>query len=221
MTKLIDLFQNNNFINNTACTVFILLFINVFISIIPKFNSFDISNPSSSKKLRNSFFSLFLVVFIFLPLYSGLNIISFFKGAFGEFSVTSLFVLLLILRNKLFNCYVSRGDFEPSVRLYNMVPNRMFALIVFVCGLVLYSSYLGFLRLDIYELGYYPSFRFLLVLGILQLLLLFSARKYVVIWLIALICFYFKLQLSHNLWDYLFDPMLWIISFFRLFNFKN
>ena len=31
------------------------------------------------------------------------------------------------------------------------------------------------------------------------------------VWLLALIGFYFKLQSSNNLWDYLYDPLLWLV----------
>ena len=31
------------------------------------------------------------------------------------------------------------------------------------------------------------------------------------VWLFALIGFYFKLQSSNNLWDYLYDPLLWLV----------
>ena len=94
---------------------------------------------------------------------------------------------------------------------------KEFALTVALLGIILYLSVFGFIAFDLYGKGYFPTSLFILIFFIIEIYLWRNARSYAFIWLIALICFYFKFESSNNLWDYLFDPVLWFISLFRLF----
>ncbi len=61
----------------------------------------------------------------------------------------------------------------------------------------------------------FPNLILLAGFCIIELYLLFYAKTLAIIWLIALLCFYFKLEVFHNLWDYLFDPALWLFCLFQ------
>ena len=214
--------MSNNLITTVASGLLISILINIFLSIIFELKNNNSDTPIKQAKMGLLRFVITFVAFVlvvFFPVSTGLTLIELLHGVVGDLSVTTLLVLLLVIRNNLFNHQISIGEFEAPVMRYNIVPNRAFAFILVVLGWILYSSYLGFISFDIYDMGYFPSPLFMLVLGIIELFLWLSARDYALLWLVALLGFYFKCETSHNLWDYLFDPILWLICLVRLFRF--
>lgn len=214
--------MNNNLITTVTGGLLISILINVFLSVLFGLRGNNRDIPVIQAKMRFLRFVITFVAFVivvFIPIYKSLTLVELLRGVIADLSITTLLILLLVLRNNLFNGQISVGEFEPPVMRYNKAPNYSFAFIVVMLGCVLYSSYLGFIRVDIYDMGYFPSPLFMLVLGIIELFLWFSARRYSLLWLVALLCFYFKCESSHNLWDYLLDPVLWLICLVRLFRF--
>ena len=214
--------MNNNLITTVTSGLLISLLITVFLSII--FGLRASNGDLVVKQAKMGFLRFFIIIIVFLivvfvPLYRSLTLTELLRATWGDLSITTLLILLLVLRSNLFNHQISVGEFEPLEMRYNKVPNRAFAFIIVVLGCLLYSSYLGFIRFDIYDMGYFPTPLFMLGLVVIELFLWFCARRYAFLWLIALLCFYFKLESSHNLWDYLFDPVLWLICIIRLFRF--
>ena len=212
----------NNLITTITSGLLISILITVFVSIMfgLRANNSDILVKQAKMGfLRFIITTIAFLIVVFVPVYKSLALTELLRGVVGDLSITTALILLLVLRNNLFNHQISVGEFEPLVMCYKKIPNRAFAFIIVVLGSFLYSSYLGYIRLDIYDMGYFPSPLLMVFLGVIDLFLWFSARRDALLWLIALLCFYFKLESSSNLWDYLFDPVLWLICLMRLFRF--
>ena len=135
-----------------------------------------------------------------MPIYHDFTLAQMFRSFFGELSITSMFLLLALVLSNIF-----------SLRCVFIKYNK-FATIIFILGCLLYSSTLGFVSFDVYALGYFPNLTILTVFGVIALYLWYFAKFYAYIWLLGLIGFYFKLHPSNNLWDYLFDLPIWILS---------
>ena len=77
-------------------------------------------------------------------------------------------------------------------------------------GVLLYASALGYLSTDIYAAGYQPHW---LLLPILAGALAAAYWDKVFGWgcVLALLLFAMHGLESHNLWDYLLDPLLWLV----------
>jgi len=150
------------------------------------------------QSLRYILLLLLILFMLFIPIYAGFTLVQLCRGILGDLSITTLIILAMLLLKKLYS--------------WPIVPiNFAFAWIVVLSGLVLYLSTFGIIKTDIYALGYYP--KVLLILFIVAELFLWRVSKLNAwLWLIAAVCFYFKLEESHNLWDYLFDPVLWVIA---------
>ncbi len=144
------------------------------------------------------------IIILYLPLYKGCTIGQILYGVLGNISITTLLIFGITL---FYQVFLPKQKFRL---------NLIFAIIVIIIGSLLYLSTLGFINFDIYALGYFPNGVMLLTVILLELFLLDYAQVYAWIWLIALISFYFRIESSNNLWDYLLDPLLWIFSIFNL-----
>jgi len=146
-----------------------------------------------------------ILLFIFLPIYHQVTLMQFSYGVLGEVSVTTYMLILMWSYNIIkYNSYAIRIQ-------------KRFSFLIIVSGLFLYLSALGFIKFDIYSLGYYPNIFFLIILGLLAIYYWFSNKFFVWIILLALLAFYFRLETSINLWDYLLDPFIWLISIVNIF----
>jgi hypothetical protein len=140
-----------------------------------------------------------------IPIYHSLNICQILYGIFSEPSVTSAIIGgLLILRN----LFAVDLPFDRHI--------KYFMLIVVVLSILLYLSVCGVINYDIYGLGYNITIDKLLCLLIILGLVWYYNPIYSLVWFIAIIAFACNMQNSHNLWDYLFDPILAIASMFKL-----
>jgi hypothetical protein len=129
-----------------------------------------------------------------------LSIFYFVRGLIGDFSLTTSALLFInFLRLSFYHWH----NEAPSLL------NRSENVMIFLMGLALYSSSLGFMKFDLYSLGY-ASLSILLLFAFSIFLFIIKNKILGYVWLFALIGFYFQLQHSNNLWDYLIDPILWM-----------
>ncbi len=144
---------------------------------------------------------------VFSPLYHGYNLLILMHSVVGNLSITTLFILLLLIFQDFF--IYSGWDIDFNVM------NRSISWVIFIIGIIFYISRFGLiLNFDLYKLGYYPQY-ILLFLVFFQLIIWYINKLFALIWLIALVAFYFKLQSSVNLWDYLYDPILLFIALYK------
>jgi len=85
---------------------------------------------------------------------------------------------------------------------------RIFSLIA---GAALYPMAMGVGTVDPYSAGWHFSWLFVILLGI-TLALIFLKNRFSVVLLATILAYNFHLLESRNLWDYLVDPILVIIS---------
>lgn len=159
--------------------------------------------------VRNLLLLLMLVFVLFVPIFKGTSTVMLIRGVAGDMSITtSITVLILLVTN------LSRKKIMHPIDKYS-------CSIVSVLGILLYVSAFGFVSFDLYSYGYLMDLKWiaLIVYFILQIVLWYFNRTFAIIWLIAIIAYIFKLQNSNNLWDYLFDPVLWLTM--SLYTIKN
>lgn len=148
----------------------------------------------------NIFLSIFILLLVnFVPVFHGVSFIAFLNGCFADLSIMFIGVLTYILfAELLYNNSCVDKLFFPFV-----------LITISLFGLILYLSATGLIKYDIYALGYNNSY-FLLGFALLAIVSFYFSRLFAIIWLLAGVAFYLKLQTSSNLWDYLFDPFLWL-----------
>lgn len=144
---------------------------------------------------------LFAIFVLFFKIIDDMTIVEVVRGILGDLSISGLLMFGLLIIFHFFNI---------KIDLFNYT----FCLIILGLGLLLYLTSLDILQVDLYRFGYMPK-EFLTVIMILSLLFLYVNPIFAVIWLIALLFFYLKLQYSVNLWDYLIDPILWVTCVFQ------
>lgn len=122
------------------------------------------------------------------------------NGAVGELSVVTMILLTgFILRG--LTGFSLTGSYT-RVHIY---------LVIFIAGLLLFPATLGLTQFDPYSLGY--SFELSLLLLALSILYwMFQQRGLAVILLIVVAADEIGILTSYNSWDYLIDPLVWIIS---------
>jgi len=157
------------------------------------------SLPKRSLFFSSLFFVLLLVGSNLIPLYRGSSLVELLRGAIGDVSTASGVLMLFIILNQ-FNF--------AEVRC--AVLNSWEKIGLCLLGTLLYLSTFGFIDFDLYHLGYLSPLMLLFFSAVILFLILFN-RILGYVWLFALIGFYFKLQSSNNLWDYLYDPLLWLV----------
>jgi hypothetical protein len=137
----------------------------------------------------------------------GLPLSGYLLGLCGEFSITSLLLLMGILLRQLTGTRVSWG---PDVRV---------ALIaVALAGLFLYPAATGLLPMDPYRLGYRPAAMLIALAALAVWAWAAGRRAAAVLPLLAVAAFDFRIMESSNLWDYLIDPFVtlcawaWVVA---------
>ncbi len=160
-----------------------------------------------------SFFRVIFLAVIFglvfgVPIFKGCSLAQIMRGALGDLSITTSLVLLFWLYARL------------SERISINPMNKYIAWVIFLMGCTLYASSLGFIGVDVYSYGYLLKSPVIVLVSyaVIQLILWHFNKVFAFIWLVAMISFILKLQGSINLWDYLFDPVLWFISFCTIVN---
>lgn len=130
------------------------------------------------------------------------SVLTILHGLIGNLSIIS-FILFL--------SYIINGIFETRIVLLD----RISAFIILIAGLLLYTSYLGLINYDLYKLGYFSNY-FLVICMIIAFIIFFINKLMAWSILVSCVAFYFQLQASNNIWDYLIDPILFIIAIYTL-----
>jgi hypothetical protein len=152
--------------------------------------------------------SLMAFVIAFVP-YSGYSISLYLRGFFNDLSITTVMLLLF---------YLFKPEQPKQQSLY-------FYLIVAFTGLLLYPMSLGLGPVDPYGWGYFSAQTNLLsaiiFIVILAFILILSyIKRYsllLIILVTTLLAWQLKLLESHNLWDYLIDPLVWLYALYVSF----
>lgn len=159
---------------------------------------------------------LILLFIVLVPIYHGFTLAQVARGIVGDLSITGLIMQCAIwvnyIRNSKSNVYYK---IPCKVDFFNDILSHKFCIIIFILGLVLYLTTFNFIPFDLYAWGFYPTYLLVLIF-ILELIFWQINKIFAFIWLVALAAFYYKLQVSINLWDYLLDPILWLICTFKL-----
>ncbi|MBY0379255.1 MAG: hypothetical protein K2P99_02520, partial [Burkholderiales bacterium] len=129
---------------------------------------------------------------ILVPIVMQTNILWIMRGALSDLSINSMLILLILATNKVFGVCIPRIKYS-------------YALLIFIIGVMLYLSVFGVINFSIYNLGFTPNWSFFLGLYFIVLLIWQLNRFYAWVLFISLVAFYYKLQNSINLWDYIID----------------
>ena len=158
--------------------------------------------------LRVLFLTIVFGLVLWVPIFKGCRLAQIMRGALGDVSIATNLVLLFWLYGKL----------TENIAINPM--NKCIGWVIFLLGCILYASSLGFVSVDIYSYGYLLKSPAMVLVSyaVIQLILWQFNRVFALIWLVAMLCYILKLQSSINLWDYLFDPVLWFISFCTIVN---
>ena len=131
---------------------------------------------------------------------AGSNAWLWINGAVGELSL----VTLLLLTGFIMRSLVGWNLIEPRTRI-----NLYF--LVFLTGSMLYPATLGLSQFDPYTLGYGLELS-LLLLSLSILYWIFKQQQVAIILLFVVVAREAGLLSSPNTWDYLIDPLLWLLS---------
>lgn len=187
----------NQFLAENLVLITYSLFVSWVIISIP----FLLRNRSPKSKLIAA-----VIIFLaarFIPIFESYSLAYIMFGAFGNLSIVSLLLII---------CFIY-AEINHNNEPYKI--NSIVFLILLILSAVLYLSVFGYITEDIYSWGYYPTWMLGLYL-IIQIAFSIKSKLFAILWLIALIAFIFKIQVSINLWDYMFDPLLISISIFYL-----
>jgi hypothetical protein len=153
--------------------------------------------------LRLSLLSLFAVGLLAVPV-RGVSIAGWVRGLNANFSIP-------------FTGLLAVAVWEAEFRRKLFVARDWTAGWVFgaVAGLGLYPLALGWGRFDPYEWGW--SFSPLFVASAaLTVILLWKQNRFGLLLLFAILAYHLRLLESANYWDYLLDPVYWIVSIIAL-----
>ena len=153
-------------------------------------------------KQQNIWYKIFYIIVIccasvFIPIMMGYNLLFLMRGILSDLSITNMILAGILLIKNLF-------------QLQFKIVDKIFTNLIVIIGSLLYLSTLGVLPFDIYDLGFAPNIYFLGIFFVVELILWTYNRLIAWVWLFAFVVYYFKLQNSINLFDYLIDPILWI-----------
>lgn len=149
---------------------------------------------------------IIIVSSLYIPLYHGYNLLFIMHSVVGDLSITTLLILFFLIFQDFF-------IFSKIFINFNII-NKSTAWLIFITGSLLYISRFGLIHTNFYQLGFYPK-EILLFIVFAELIFWYINKWFAFVWFIALIAFYFKIQTSINLWDYMFDPILLIIALYR------
>lgn len=143
--------------------------------------------------------------------YSDNSLTLYFRGIFNDLSITTLILL-------------SYFFIRPGANKNQTLP--VFSLIA-MTGIVFYPAALGLGTIDPYQWGFinnahglFPSLTFLILLaGLMFFALLKNYSLLLLSLVLASLAFHAGLLESRNLWDYLFDPLIFIYALITIFRY--
>ena len=99
--------------------------------------------------LRKIIILFFLAIVVIIPkVYLNVNILYILRGVLGEISAASIILILIFFSINFLN--LNLKFFEVRTRLINTYSMSL----IFLFGLILYASTLGFINVDIYYFGF-------------------------------------------------------------------
>lgn len=163
-----------------------------------------------NKKLSYSLCILFFMV-SFIP-YAGYSINLYVRGLLNDLSISTLILL----------AYYFIQPVKDKTSLKQQSYPVFFTIVI--CGLFFYPTVLGYGPVDPYAWGYINNIHglsgpvfFLLILFSLMLFAFIRNNSLLLFCLVmALLAYFSGLLESNNLWDYLFDPVIFIYALFWL-----
>lgn len=158
---------------------------------------------SRKQEIRLGVWLLLVLAVRFVPIYSSYSLATIMYGCFGNVSLATLAFLACL----------TYAELRNKTETYKISP--LVFIVLAVLAVTLYLSTFGYIAEDIYSWGCQP--RWMLLIYLLALII-FSAtsRLFSILWTIAIFAFILKIQMSVNLWDYLFDPIMILISIIYL-----
>lgn len=159
-------------------------------------------------KLNYTFKSMILVlvfgVINFISLHRGSNLIEILRGAIGDISIASVVLLCWLIFN------INKINMNSKAQLPTLlsIPEKLFIIMI---GWLLYLATFGIIEFDIYSMGYLTSISSFVVFVICIGILILLNKNLGWVYLLCFVAFFCNLQNSNNLWDYLVDPIMWLI----------
>ncbi|MGB5767950.1 MAG: hypothetical protein WBM38_14550 [Arenicellales bacterium] len=152
-----------------------------------------------NRPLRWLSVSCLILLSVTIPV-AGSNTWLWINGAVGELSIVSL----LFLTGFVLRSLVGWNLIESQTRVYVY-------FLILLTGSMLYPATLGLSQFDPYSLGYGLDLS-LLLLSLSILYWIFKQYQIAIILLLVVAAGETGLLSSLNTWDYLVDPLLWILS---------
>lgn len=134
--------------------------------------------------------------------FNGLLLAQYLRGFVGDLSITTLGLLV-------FGAFCFLWGYHPVENYHQQKPIFLFLA---VAGVLLYPMSAGLTMFDPYALGYAPRY-----FGIILLVFaLYCGWKnyYLALILLSCVVFFYAIGFlpSHNLWDYLIDPLVFLYA---------
>ena len=150
---------------------------------------------------------IFIIAFIiaWIPV-DGLFTAGYLRGAMGDLSVSTMFLIIIYILRSLFGLKLSA--FENA---------ELPACIVFFTGIFFYPMALGLFMVDPYGMAYNPRVLSIFLFAIALLAWYFKNHLTVACICAAVTAYIFRILESDNLWDYILDPVIFIIAVVYLF----
>ena len=167
---------------------------------------------------NNNFFTACIVTLVAnIAFFRHISLVKIIYSFSSNISPVSFIYLLIwfaknytpIKRNEFLYKIIKLPGFK---QMTNRKSNFISLLIVLVLGLLLYLSTLGFIDTDYYSYGFHSMYMIVIVTAVITILIINNIILGY-LWSLALLAFHYSLLPSNNLWDYLFDPVIWLVSF--------
>lgn len=152
-----------------------------------------------SKSIRWISVACLILLSVTIPV-AGSNTWLWINGAVGELSI----VTLLLLTGFVLRSLIGWNLIESQSRVY-------LYFLVLLTGSMFYPATLGLSQFDPYSLGYGLDLS-LLLLSLSILYWVFKQQQVAIILLLVVAARETGLLSSPNTWDYLIDPLLWLLS---------
>lgn len=140
-----------------------------------------------------------IVLSLIIPVEGG-NAWLWISGAVGELSVLTILLLTGFILRSL-----------PGWRLFDARTRGHLYLLVLITGFLLYPATLGLSQFDPYTLGYGFELS-LLLLSLSILYWVFNQQQVAIVLVFVVAAGETGILTSHNSWDYLIDPLLWLFT---------
>ena len=154
----------------------------------------------SMLSMRWRWFGIFIVLLLSLVPFGENSLYDWLKGATGELSILTLFLLTGFIIRHLAGWEVI--SFHTRHHLY---------FFILLTGFLLYPATLGLSAFDPYSAGF-DIVLSLLLLALSLLYWILKQRQFAVILLSVVAAWKLGIMSSLNAWDYLLDPLLWLAS---------